>query len=505
MARPDAPHGPAGAPAAAGAPAVPGAPAALVAEPAHDPSAAAPEAGEGELRSGLRRTMASRHLVMIALGGVIGSGLFVSSGYTISQAGPLGAVLAYVIGALVAYMVMASLGELSAKHPVAGGFHAHATRNLGPAWGFATAWLYWLCWAVALGSEFTAAGILMQRWFPGVDVWVWCLVFACLLFAMNAVSSRVFAETEFWFSLVKVAAVVAIIVVGAATILGINPVAQAGTGGLGGFVTDGGLFPRGATGVLVTVLAVFYAFSGTELIGVAAGEARDPERTIPRAIRTAVIRLAVFFIGAIAVIAALVPFETAGTDESPFVTVLDRAGLPAGGDLMNFVIITALLSAGNSGLYSCARMLHSLGAEGQAPRWLSRTTSRGIPLIALSLSMLGGLASLLTSVIAPGSLFLALVSIAGFAVVAVWIIICAAHLGFRRRYRRDGGDLADLPYRAPLFPVLPIIALVLLGASLIGVALDPAQRAALWFGVPFTLACLVWFRLRHGPGVFSPR
>ncbi|HJX80055.1 amino acid permease [Glutamicibacter sp.] len=455
--------------------------------------------------SGLRRSMTSRHLVMIALGGVIGSGLFVSSGYTISQAGPLGAVLAYTVGALVAYMVMSGLGELSARHPVAGGFHAHATRDLGPAWGFATAWLYWMCWAVALASEFTASGLLMQRWFPEVPVWAWSLAFAVLLFALNAMSSRVFAETEFWFSLIKVAAVLVVIVAGAATIIGLNPVSGSGPIGLSNFDTGQGLFPMGISGVLVTILAVFYAFSGTELIGVAAGEAKDPQHNIPRAIRTAVVRLAVFFIGAIVVIAAIIPFAEAGTDESPFVTVLDAAGLPAGADIMNFVIITALLSAGNSGLYSCARMLHSMGASGQAPKLLSTTNRRGVPMLALSLSMLGGLASLLSSVIAPGSLFLALVSISGFAVVAVWIVICASHLSFRRHYVQVHGSTASLPYRAPLFPVLPIIALLLLAASLIGVGFDPVQRPALWFGVPFTLVCLGYYRWRHGPGVFSPQ
>jgi len=458
-----------------------------------------------ETESGLRRTMTSRHLVMIALGGVIGSGLFVSSGYTISQAGPLGAVLAYGVGALVAYMVMSGLGELSARHPVAGGFHAHATRDLGPAWGFATAWLYWLCWAVALASEFTAAGLLMQRWFPSISVWVFSLIFAALLFAMNAISSRVFGETEFWFALIKVAAVLLVIVVGAATIIGINPASDAGVIGLSNFRTEEGLFPQGITGVLVTILSVFYAFSGTELIGVAAGEAKNPQLSIPRAIRTAVIRLSVFFIGAIVVVAAIIPFAEAGANESPFVTVLDVAGLPAGADIMNFVIITALLSAGNSGLYSCARMLHSMGVAGQAPKVLSKTNSRGIPMLALSLSMLGGLVSLFSSFIAAQSLFLALVSIAGFAVVAVWIVICASHLSFRRHYVAVHGSTESLPYRAPLFPILPIIALVLLGASLVGVAFDPVQRPALYFGVPFTLACLAYYRWRHGSGVFSPQ
>ncbi|QCV94114.1 amino acid permease [Acidipropionibacterium acidipropionici] len=454
--------------------------------------------------SSLQRSMRSRHLVMIALGGVIGSGLFVSSGYTISQAGPLGAVLAYGIGAVVAYLVMACLGELAVVYPVSGGFHVYATRNLGAAWGFTTAWLYWMCWAVALGSELTASGILMKRWFPGVPVWVWCLVFGAALFTINAISSRVFGETEFWLSLIKVVAVLAVIVVGAATIIGVNPAAGVPAAGLGNFVTDQGLFPKGLTGVLITVLAVFYAFSGTELIGVAAGEAEDPQRTIPRAIRTAVIRLTVFFIGAIAVIAAIVPFKSAGLDESPFVTVFDRAGLPAAADIMNFVVISALLSAGNSGLFSCARMLHSLAAEGQGPRIFARTTRRGIPLVALSVSMIGGVASLLSSVVAPGSLFLAMVSIAGFAVVAVWISIVASQLSFRRRLVRGGGDAGALSYHAPAFPVVPVLAIVLLVASLVGVALDPEQQASLWFGIPFTLACLAYYRIRHGAGVFRP-
>ncbi|MGO1590785.1 MAG: amino acid permease [Ancrocorticia sp.] len=453
--------------------------------------------------SNLQRTMESRHLVMIALGGVIGSGLFVSSGYTISQAGPLGAVLAYAVGALVAYLVMTCLGELAVVYPVSGGFHVYATRNLGPAWGFATAWLYWMCWAVALGSEFTASGILMQRWFPSVPVWVWCLIFATVLFTTNAISSRVFGESEFWLSLVKVVAVLALIIVGGAAILGLNPLVD-GSIGLGNFSTSEGLFPTGFGGVFITILAVFYAFSGTELIGVAAGEAKDPSRAIPRAVHTAVIRLTVFFIGAIFVIAAIVPFETAGTDESPFVTVFEMVGLPGAADVMNFVIITALLSAGNSGLFSCSRMLHSLAAEGQAPKILARTTRRGIPLIALCISLACGLASLLSSIVAPGSLFLALVSIAGFAVVAVWIAIVASHIAFRRRYIREGGSVEDLAYHSPLFPIVPIVALTLLGISLVGVAFDPAQNAALWFGLPFTAACLGYFRWRHGPGVFRP-
>ncbi len=453
--------------------------------------------------TGLKRTMEQRHLVMIALGGVIGSGLFVSSGYTIGEAGPLGAVLAYVLGALVAWMVMCCLGELAVAYPVSGGFHIYASRNLGQAWGFATAWLYWLCWAVALGSEFTASGILMQRWFPGISVWV--LVFGILLFTLNAVSARVFGETEFWLSLIKVVAVLALIIVGAATIVGINPVADGPTPGLGNFDTDAGLFPAGFGGMLVVTLGVFYAFSGTELIGVAAGEAKNPEKVIPKAIRTAVIRLTVFFVGAILVIAALVPYEDAGLDESPFVTVFDIAGISGMGDVMNFVIIAALLSAGNSGLFSCTRMLHSMAAEGQAPKAFLRTTKRGIPMLALCVSMVGGVASLLSSEIAPSSLYMILVSIAGFAVVAVWIAIAASQLSFRRRFLAAGGEIAGLHYRAPASRVLAWLSIIALVASLIGVGFDADQREALTVGFPFTVICLVYYRWRHGAGCFTPQ
>ena len=460
----------------------------------------APASPTAPAETGLRRTMGPRHLIMIAMGGVIGSGLFLSSGYTISQAGPLGAVLAYLVGAFVVYLVMACLGELAIAYPVSGAFHIYAARSIGPATGFTTAWLYWLCWAVAIGSEFTASGLLMQRWFPGVEVWVWCVVFAAILFGFNAVSSRFFGESEFWFSIVKVGAIIALIVLGGAALLGFQPLSESGNHPFlfENFNTSGGLFPNGFSGVLVTALAVFYAFSGSELIGVAAGETTDPARNIPKAMRSTVVRLLIFFVGAIAVIAATVPFDQVGLDESPFVTVFSSVGIPYAADIMNFVIITALLSAGNSGLFSCARMLYSLSDEGHAPKALKRLTRRGIPLVALSVSMLGGLASLISSVVAPETVYLALVSVAGFAVVGVWMSITASHFFHRRAFIRNGGQVADLAYKAPLFPLVPILAFTLCLVSLVGIAFDPNQVAALYFGIPFVAACYIYFHLRHG-------
>ncbi len=444
--------------------------------------------------------MGPRHLVMIAMGGVIGSGLFLSSGYTISQAGPLGAVIAYLVGAFVVYLVMACLGELAIAYPVSGAFHIYAARSIGPATGFATAWLYWLCWAVAIGSEFTASGLLMQRWFPDVDVWVWCLVFAAVLFGFNAVSAKFFGESEFWFAIVKVAAIIGLIVLGGAALFGFHPLRGGGEHPFlfENFATEAGLFPNGFTGVLVTALAVFYAFSGSELIGVAAGETRDPATSIPKAMRTTVIRLLIFFVGAIAVIAATIPYSEVGLDESPFVTVFSSIGLPFAADVMNFVIITALLSAGNSGLFSCARMLYSLADEGHAPRAFKKLTGRGIPLIALSVSMVGGVASLISSVVAPETVYLVLVSVAGFAVVGVWMSITASHFFHRRAFVRNGGDVSALAYRAPLFPLVPILAFTLCVVSLVGIAFDPTQVAALYFGIPFVAACYGFFYLRYG-------
>jgi S-methylmethionine transporter len=446
--------------------------------------------------------MGPRHLVMIAMGGVIGSGLFLSSGYTISQAGPLGAVIAYLIGSFVVYLVMACLGELAIAYPVSGAFPIYAARSIGPATGFATAWLYWLCWAVAIGSEFTAAGLLMQRWFPTIDVWVWCVVFAAILFASNAVSSKFFGESEFWFSIVKVGTIIVLIVLGGAALVGFHPLADSGTHPFlfENFKTPGGLFPNGFTGVLVTALAVFYAFSGSELIGVAAGETADPATSIPKAMRTTVFRLLIFFVGAIAVIAATLPFDQVGVDQSPFVSVFSSIGIPFAADIMNFVIITALLSAGNSGLYSCARMLYSLSEEGHAPRAFRRLTRRGIPMIALSVSMLGGLASLISSVVAPETVYLVLVSVAGFAVVGVWMSITASHFFHRRSFVKNGGNVAALSYRAPLYPLVPILAFSLCFISLIGIAFDPNQVAALYFGIPFVGACYAFFYFKYGRG-----
>ncbi|MGX8236777.1 amino acid permease [Exiguobacterium undae] len=438
-----------------------------------------------------RRKMESRHIVMLSLGGVIGTGLFLSTGYTLEQAGRIGTILSYLVGALAVYLVMLCLGELAVHMPETGAFHSYATKYIGSGTGYTVAWLYWLTWTVALGSEFTAAGLLMQRWFPDVPVWMFSGVFVVMILGINVLTVRLFAEVEFWFSAVKVLTILVFIVLGTAAIVGFLPLADGSQAPLLAPLTEGGLFPNGAFAILMTMLAVNFAYSGTELIGIAAGEAVDPKRTVPLAIRTTIFRLVLFFVGTIIVLAILLPNDSKGVLESPFVAVFERIGLPFAADIMNFVILTAILSAANSGLYAASRMLWSLSDQRMITPFFSKLNTSGVPTRAVFFSMLGGLLALFSSVYAPGSVYIALVSISGLAVVVVWMSISASQFMFRRRYLQEGNDLNDLVYRTPWYPLVPIVSFLMCLASLIGIAFDPTQRVALYFGVPFIALCYV--------------
>lgn len=438
-----------------------------------------------------RRKMESRHIVMLSLGGVIGTGLFLSTGYTLEQAGRIGTILSYLVGALAVYLVMLCLGELAVHMPETGAFHSYATKYIGSGTGYTVAWLYWLTWTVALGSEFTAAGLLMQRWFPDVPVWLFSALFVVMILGINVLTVRLFAEVEFWFSAVKVLTILVFIILGAAAIVGFLPLADGSQAPLLAPLTEGGLFPNGAFAILMTMLAVNFAYSGTELIGIAAGEAVDPKRTVPLAIRTTVFRLVLFFVGTIIVLAILLPNDSKGVLESPFVAVFERIGLPFAADIMNFVILTAILSAANSGLYAASRMLWSLSDQRMITPFFSKLNTSGVPTRAVLFSMLGGLLALFSSVYAPGSVYIALVSISGLAVVVVWMSISASQFMFRRRYLQEGNDVADLVYRTPWYPFVPILSFLMCLASLIGIAFDPTQRVALYFGVPFIVVCYI--------------
>ncbi len=454
----------------------------------------------------LARKMTTRHVRMISLGGVIGTGLFLSSGYTIHEAGPVGTIIAYLVGALLVYAVMLCLGELAVAMPYTGSFHVYATEYIGPATGFVVAILYWLTWTIALGSEFTAAGLIMQRWFPQVPVWVWSLLFIILIVASNLFSVKIFAESEFWFAAVKVFAIVAFIILGLLAITGILPIRGVHHApGLSNLVKNG-LFPNGFGGVFTTMLTVNFAFSGTELIGVTAGEVADPGKAIPSAIHTTLWRLVIFFIGSIVVMAALIPYKVAGVTQSPFVYVLNRLQVPYAADLMNFVVLTAIISAANSGLYASTRMLWSLGNEGTIPRVFAKTGRRGVPTLALIVSMFGGILALVSSKVAASTVYLVLVSISGLAVVVVWMAIALAEFNFRRRFLAAGHQLSELKYQTPWYPLVPLFAFALSDLSCLLIWFDPTQRVALEATVPFIAVCYLgyWLRQRRNQSETKP-
>lgn len=438
-------------------------------------------AGSGE-KIQLTRALKSRHIFMLSLGGVIGTGLFMGSGVTIGSGGPMGAILAYLVAGLLMYLVMVCLGELSVQMPVSGSFQAHATRFIGPATGFMIGWVYWMSWASTVGLEFTAAGMLMTRWFPDVPIWLWSGLFVVVLFSLNALATRAFGEAEYWFSGIKVAAILVFILVGLLVVFGAIPIEGRDVApGLGNLVADG-LFPNGLAAVFAVMMTVVYAFQGCEIMGVAAGETDQPEKSIPQAVRNVVFRVLIFYVLAIGVLAAIVPWREAGLMESPFVQVFDRVGIPYAADLMNFVILTAILSVGNSGLYASTRILWAMSKTGMAPRQLSKLSARGVPLYALLITLCFALLSLLTSIVAADTLFMVLMAVSGMAGTVTWIVIAYAQYRFRREHMAKGGTRADLKYSAPLFPLVPLACIAICCSLFVFLALDPTQRPSLYWG-----------------------
>lgn len=437
-------------------------------------------------KQNFKRAMKSRHIMLLSFGGVIGTGLFLSSGYTLQQAGPLGTVLSYVVGAILVYLVMLCLGQLAIKHPVTGGFHVYASKYLHPSIGYVVAWFYWLCWTVALGSEFTAVGLLMQKWFPDIPVAIFSAVSIIFILIFNIISTRFYAEVEFYFSLVKVLTIIGFIVLSILVIVGlIHYDGYKGTDTIVNRFTNP-VFPHGIGSVFLTMLAVNYAFSGTELIGIAAGETEEPEKVIPKAIKATLWRLVVFFIGTMVIISVLIPSYQGKSLKSPFVVILQSIGVPYAGDIMNLVIITALLSAANSGLYAASRMIWSLSNEGTMPKWFGKLNKYHMPIRATMFSMIGGLLSLLSSIYAADTLYVVLVSLAGFAVVVVWMSICASYFQAKR-----------IETQLNIHIAIPIAGFILCLISCIGMLFDTNQAPALYFGVPFAIIAVVFYFVKY--------
>ncbi|MGE7762405.1 amino acid permease [Peribacillus sp. NPDC097895] len=442
----------------------------------------------------LQRSMKSRHLFMLSLGGVIGTGLFLNAGYTINQAGAGGALVGYLAGGLILYMVMVCLGELAVHMPVTGSFQKYAADYIGPSAGFSLGWMYFVGSAATAGVEFTAAGILMKQWFPHVPTWIWCAVFIVLLFTLNALTTRGFAEAEYWFAGIKIVAVILFIIIGIAGIFGFVSFSDRPTPFLENLAPTG-LFPAGGIAIVfVTMMNVIFSYQGSELIGIAAGESENPEQSIPRAIRNVIFRIIVFYIASIIILSAIFPSSELGLLESPFVTLMKIAGVPYAAGIMNFIILTAILSVGNSCLYASSRLLWSMAHDGMAPKMFGILTKRKVPLNALLFTITFSLLSLLTSFIAADTVFVLLMSIAGISVTISWMGIALSQYMFRRKFIKAGGKSEELHFKVPFYPFVPLFCISFCLLILVFLAFDPTQRVGLFYGIGFLVACILFYK-----------
>jgi L-asparagine transporter-like permease len=416
---------------------------------------------------------------MIGLGGAIGTGLFMGSGVAIGYAGPA-VIVSYAIAAIAAVAMVFSLSEMAVVHPTAGSFGTYAEIYLNPWAGWIARYSYWMAQVIAVGGEAVAAGVYMTFYFPGTPVWLWSLGFAIVLLYFNSRSVNNFGSIEYWFALIKVVAIVVFIILGAASIFGIwtQPVGFHNLTGL-----PGGFMPRGFGGVWMAVILGILSFNGIEVIAVTSGEARDPVRAIPAALRTMALRLFLFYILALAIVVTFVPWTETGATvvtQSPFVRIFAHSGIRHAAGIMNFVVLSAALSSMNTNVYLCSRMLFSLSRGGYAPRFLGKLSKNGTPITAILLSgacilVAAGLSKL--TPLAYNYLF----GVALFDAIIVWIIILLSHLSFRRRH-----NAADLPVRMPGFPGVQLAGLALLCAILITMGLDQSIWRISWVvGVPW--------------------
>lgn len=444
-------------------------------------------------KKGLKRDLKSRHLMMISVGGTIGTGLFLGSGQTISQAGPFGAILGYLAGSFVMLLVLLCLAELSTALPVSGSFQSYASRFISPGAGFTTGWLYWINWATCIAADFTAAGIIANNWFPNVPVWIWCACFAIGLALLNLISVRNYGEAEFWFAGIKVSAIIAFIIAGLALMFG--TVGNEGAIGLSNFSQDEGVFPKGFFAVFLSMIAVVYSFQGAELVGIAAVECEEPGKNVPRVIKGVTFRIVLFYVIAIFVLTATIPWKEAGVMESPFAHVFARTGIPYAETLMSVVVLTSALSAGNSALYACSRLLWSMSRENLAPAWLGKLNSNGVPFNGVLITLaLAGL-SLLTQVYAADTVYLWLMSSTGLTGCLIWIIIAWCQLNFRKAYTKMGGKISDLIFRTPLYPLVPILTIILNFGIIFSLYFDETQHVVLYAGTVVLAAIYLYYYL----------
>src|SRR4051812_21395086 len=421
----------------------------------------------GGLQSGLKR----RHVTMISLGGVIGAGLFVGSGAVINQTGPA-AVLSYLAAGLLVVLVMRMLGEMAVAHPSTGSFADYAGAAMGNWARFVVGWLYWYFWVIVPAVEAAAGAAIIQEWLPGVPIWASSLVLMIALTATNLVSVKAFGEFEFWFASIKVVAIIAFIAIALVYVIG---------HGMPELTANGGFAPKGGVAILSGIVIVIFAFVGAEIATIAAAESDEPGEAVTKATNSVIARVLVFYVLSVFLIVGILPWNSAKLGQSPFAAALGQIGIPAAEQVMNAIVLTAVLSCLNSGLYVASRMNFALARRGDAPQWMVRLNGRGVPARAILIATSIGFLSVIANVISPEKVFLFLLNSSGAVALFVYLLIACSQLVLRRRTERE--DPERLKVRMWLYPYLTYFTIAAIGLVIASMALVDDVRSQLWLGL----------------------
>ena len=443
-------------------------------------------------QQGLQRGLEARHIELIALGGTIGVGLFMGSASTLKWAGP-SVLLAYIIAGIFVFFIMRSMGEMLFLEPVTGSFASFGYKYLSPFWGCLTAWGYWFMWVAVGISEITAIGAYAEYWFPGVPQWIFASIAVALVALANLAAVRLYGELEFWFAMIKVTTIVVMILIGIGLIffgIGNNfePI------GLGNLTQHGGFFAGGWKGFLFALCIVVASYQGVELVGITAGEAKNPQVTLRKAINNILWRILIFYVGAIFIVVTLFPWTDVGHQGSPFVMTFAKVGIISAAAVINFVVLTAALSGCNSGMYSGGRMLYTLAQNKQLPRSLLKLTRNGVPARCVGFTILCLIAgsSLNYLVPNPEKVFVYVYSASVLPGMVPWLVLLTSQIRFRQQNKEN---LVGHPFKSILFPWVNYATLIFLGCVLVGMAINPDTRLSLIVGIIFLLAVSAFYFL----------
>jgi len=450
--------------------------------------------------SSMRRGLSARHIRFMALGSAIGTGLFYGSASAIKLAGP-SVLLAYIIGGIAIYMMMRALGEMAVRNPVSGSFAQYATQYLGSFPGFLTGWSYAFSMLVVCLADVTAFGVYMSYWFPDTPRWIWVLGIVFFIGALNLCSVKVFGELEFWLSLLKVTAIASMIVAGLAVLVfGIKlGTASEVTTGLSNLWQHGGFFPNGVSGMIASFTVVMFAFGGIEMIGITAGEAKNPQQVLPRAINSVPLRILMFYVLTLFVLMAIYPWPKIGSEGSPFVQIFSGLGIKSAATLLNIVVISAALSAINSDIFAAGRIMYGMAQSGQAPASFSRLSRFGVPWMTVIVMATALLLGVLLNYLFPENLFMILASVVTFSIVWVWLMILLSQVAMRRQMTRT--EVEALHFPVPFWPVGPACAIVFMVFIFCVLGWYPETRMALYVGIGWLALLSAGYKL----GVVRPK